>query len=86
MPNALFVYPKFPPSYWGFKYALDFLGKRSSMPPLGLLTIAGMFPENYNLKVVDLNIEPLTDAHIPVGRCRFDIDNDCSKSVPLRGR
>ena len=64
MPNALFIYPKFPPSYWGFKYALDFLGKESSMPPLGLLTIAGMFPKNYNLKVVDLNIEPLTDAHI----------------------
>ncbi len=64
MPNALFVYPKFPPSYWGFKYALDFLGKKSSMPPLGLLTIAGMFPHNYNLKVVDMNIEPLTDAHL----------------------
>ena len=64
MPNALFVYPKFPPSYWGFKYALEFLGKKSSMPPLGLLTIAGMFPKNYNLKVVDINIEPLTDAHL----------------------
>ncbi len=64
MSNALFVYPKFPPSYWGFKYALEFLGKRSSMPPLGLLTIAGMFPKNYNLKVVDMNIEPLTDAHL----------------------
>ena len=64
MPNALFVYPKFPPSYWGFKYALDFLGKKSSMPPLGLLTIAGMFPNNYNLKVVDMNVEPLTDAHL----------------------
>ena len=34
------------------------------MPPLGLLTIAGMFPKNYALKVVDLNIEPLTDAHL----------------------
>ena len=64
MPNALFVYPKFPPSYWGFKYALEFLGKKSSMPPLGLLTIAGMFPDNYAMKVVDMNIEPLTDAHL----------------------
>ena len=64
MPNALFVYPKFPPSYWGFKYALEFLGKKSSMPPLGLLTIAGMFPKNFALKVVDLNIEPLTDEHL----------------------
>ena len=64
MPNALLVYPKFPPSYWGFKYALEFLGKKSLMPPLGLLTIAGMFPKNYNLKVVDMNIEPLADAHL----------------------
>ena len=64
MPNALFVYPKFPPSYWGFKYALEFLEKKSSMPPLGLLTIAGMFPDNYAMKVVDINIEPLTDAHL----------------------
>ena len=64
MPNALFVYPEFPPSYWGFKYALDFLGKKSSMPPLGLLTIAGMFPDNYNLKVVDMNVKELTDTHL----------------------
>ena len=64
MPNALLVYPEFPPSYWGFKYALGFLGKKSSMPPLGLLTIAGMFPDNYNLKVVDMNVETLTDTHL----------------------
>ena len=64
MPNALFVYPKFPPSYWGFKYALDFIGKKSSMPPLGLLTIAGMFPDNYNMRVVDMNVDTLTDADL----------------------
>ena len=64
MRNALFVYPKFPPSYWGFKYALEFLGKKSSMPPLGLLTIAGMFPKDYALKVIDMNVEPLTAAHL----------------------
>ena len=34
------------------------------MPPLGLLTIAGMFPNNYNLKVVDMNVKPLTDEHL----------------------
>ena len=64
MPNALFVYPKFPPSYWGFKYALGFVGKKSLIPPLGLLTISGMFPKYYALKVVDMNVEPLTDAHL----------------------
>ena len=64
MPNALFVYPEFPPSYWGYKYALDFASKKSAMPPLGLLTVAGMFPKNYQLKVVDMNVNPLTEADI----------------------
>ena len=42
--HALLVYPAFPPSFWSFKYALHYLGKKSSMPPLGLLTLASMFP------------------------------------------
>lgn len=63
-PNALFVSPKFPPSFWGFKYALDFIGRKACMPPLGLLTVAAMFPKHYNLKVVDMNIESLTVEHL----------------------
>lgn len=62
--NALLIYPEFPLSYWGFQYALRFIGKKSSMPPLGLLTVAGMFPEDYRLRVVDTNVEPLTEAHL----------------------
>jgi len=64
MANALLVYPEFPPSYWGMKYALEFVGKASSMPPLGLLTVAAMFPDNYKLRVVDMNTDPLTDADL----------------------
>ena len=44
MPNVLLVYPKFPSSYWGYNFALDFVGKKAAMPPLGLLTVAGIFP------------------------------------------
>jgi radical SAM superfamily enzyme YgiQ (UPF0313 family) len=64
VPRALLVYPKFPPSYWGFRYALELLGKRSSMPPLGLLTVAAMFPASWELRLVDLNVEPLDDADL----------------------
>ena len=64
MPNALLIYPEFPPSYWGYKFALDFTSRKSSMPPLGLLTIAGMFPTDYELRVVDLNVIPLMDADL----------------------
>ena len=64
VPSALLVYPEFPPSYWGFRYALEFLGKRSSMPPLGLLTVAAMFPASWELRLVDLNVEPLDDSDL----------------------
>jgi radical SAM superfamily enzyme YgiQ (UPF0313 family) len=59
--NALLVYPAFATSFWSFKFALQYLGKKSSMPPLGLLTLANMFPHNYNLRLVDMNVRPLTD-------------------------
>ena len=34
------------------------------MPPLSLITIAAYFPEDYRLRLVDLNIEPLRDEDI----------------------
>ena len=65
MPNVLLVYPKFPVSYWGFQFAMDFVGRKAFMPPLGLVTVAGMFPHGaYTLRVVDMNVESLTDTHL----------------------
>jgi radical SAM superfamily enzyme YgiQ (UPF0313 family) len=51
-------------SFWSFKFALQYLGKKSSMPPLGLLTLANMFPSDYHLRLVDMNVHPLTDADL----------------------
>ena len=62
--NALLVYPEFPPSFWAQNYLLKMVGKRTGAPPLGLLTVAAMFPEHWDLKVVDMNVEPLTDEHL----------------------
>jgi radical SAM superfamily enzyme YgiQ (UPF0313 family) len=59
--NALLVYPEFETSFWSFKFTLQYLGKKSSMPPLGLLTLASMFPHDYHLRLVDMNVRPLTD-------------------------
>ena len=59
--NALLVYPEFETSFWSFKFTLQYLGKKSSMPSLGLLTLANMFPQDYNLRLVDMNVRPLTD-------------------------
>jgi len=63
--NILLVYPEVPGNtYWSFKYALKFIRKKSNMPPLGLLTIAALFPETCRLKLIDLNVATLDDADI----------------------
>ncbi|MBE0684445.1 MAG: B12-binding domain-containing radical SAM protein, partial [Anaerolineaceae bacterium] len=50
-----------PDTFWSFKHALKFIDKKASNPPLGLITIAAMLPENWQKRLVDLNIEPLTE-------------------------
>ncbi len=64
MPKALLVYPEHPPTYWGANYALEMVGIKSAFPPLGLLTIAAMFPPEYELRVVDMNVAPLEDSDL----------------------
>jgi radical SAM superfamily enzyme YgiQ (UPF0313 family) len=63
--NMLLVYPEVPKNtYWSFQYALPFVGKKSAMPPLGLATLAALFPPSCHLKLIDLNIQPLNEADI----------------------
>ena len=64
MPNALLVSPKNPITFWSFDEALKMVGKKNAFPPLGLLTIAGMMPDRYALRMIDMNVHPLTDADL----------------------
>ncbi|MFH1689286.1 MAG: radical SAM protein [Candidatus Eisenbacteria bacterium] len=59
--NALLVYPRFPVTYWGFQYGLRLIGKRASLPPLGLITVAALLPDLWHVRLVDLNLEDLSD-------------------------
>lgn len=62
--NILLVYPEFPDTFWSFRHALSFIHKKSSSPPLGLLTIAAMLPQEWEKKLVDLNVETLHERDI----------------------
>ena len=62
--NILLVYPKIPDTFWSFKYALSFIGKKSAFPPLGLLTVAALLPEDWSKRLVDVNVEQLTDKDL----------------------
>src|SRR3954468_11919916 len=60
--RALLVHPPTPPTYWGFQHSLPIAGKAASLPPLGLLSLAALLPSEWEIRVVDENVEPLTDA------------------------
>ena len=62
--NILLVYPEFPDTFWSFKYALKFVHKKSSSPPLGLLTVGAMLPATWEKRLVDLNIEQLKESDL----------------------
>ena len=62
--NALFIYPEFPETYWSFKHALKFVGKRAAQPPLGLMTVAALLPKHWNKRLVDINVERLRDRDL----------------------
>lgn len=62
--NILLVNPVYPDTFWSFKHALKFVSKKASFPPLGLLTVAAMLPENWNKRLVDMNAQTLTDADL----------------------
>jgi len=62
--NALLIYPEFPETFWSFKHALKFLGKRAAQPPLGLMTVAALLPGAWKKRLVDTNVERLRDRDL----------------------
>jgi radical SAM superfamily enzyme YgiQ (UPF0313 family) len=62
--NILLIYPQFPETFWSFTYALSFIGKKAAFPPLGLLTVAALLPEDWSKRLVDVNVENLTDKDL----------------------
>ena len=69
--NVLLVYPEFPDTFWSFKHALRFVRKQASSPPLGLLTVAAMLPAEWSLRLLDTNVQALTDADLEWSDCVF---------------
>ncbi len=63
--KILLVYPEYPSdTFWGYKYALRFISKRTGLPPLGLLTVAALLPSDWELRLVDMNASALHEKDI----------------------
>jgi radical SAM superfamily enzyme YgiQ (UPF0313 family) len=86
--NILLIYPKFPDTFWSFKYALKFIRKKAAHPPLGLLTVGAMLPDEYQKRLVDVNVDPLTDDDLAWADIAFigamAVQRDSSKQIIAR--
>lgn len=59
--RALLIYPKFRDSYWFFEKVLELIDKRAMMPPLGLITVAAILPQDWEFRLRDRNIEAVAE-------------------------
>ena len=62
--KALLIYPLIPDTYWNFRHVMKLLRKKASNVPLGLLTVAALLPKNWEIKIVDINAQALSEETI----------------------
>jgi len=53
--RVLLINPEFPGSFWSLQESCRLLGRKTLMPPLGLLTLAALLPADWELRLIDLN-------------------------------
>lgn len=59
--KALLLYPRTPQSFFSYTRVVRRLGCKALFPSLSLLTVAALLPREWQLRLVDLNVEPVTD-------------------------
>ncbi|MGA2181384.1 MAG: B12-binding domain-containing radical SAM protein [Bryobacteraceae bacterium] len=62
--KVLMVWPRFPPSFWGFEGVLEMLPEAAISPPLGLITVAALCPPAWTIRLVDRAFEDLRDEDL----------------------
>ncbi|MEO1524389.1 MAG: B12-binding domain-containing radical SAM protein [Planctomycetota bacterium] len=61
--RCLLIQPRFEQTnYWNFVESARAIGAKATAPPLGLLTVAALLPQQWTFRLADLNVEPLSDA------------------------
>jgi radical SAM superfamily enzyme YgiQ (UPF0313 family) len=75
--RLLLINPRFPESFWSFRWAIDSVlpSKRTVNPPLGLATVAALSPGDWQIEIVDENIEsiPLKPQADIIGVCGMGV-------------
>jgi len=59
--KVLLIYPVFPPTFWSYDKTLELVNRKVLLPPLGLITVAAILPQDWEFKLVDRNIRSVTE-------------------------
>ncbi|MBD1941399.1 B12-binding domain-containing radical SAM protein, partial [Coleofasciculus sp. FACHB-712] len=59
--KVLLVYPLFPKTFWSYEKILELVNRKVLLPPLGLVTVAAILPQEWEFKLVDRNIRTVTE-------------------------
>ncbi len=59
--RPLLIYAKFKESYGSFEKVMELTGKRAMMPPVGLITVAAILPQDWQFRLVERNIQDIID-------------------------
>jgi radical SAM superfamily enzyme YgiQ (UPF0313 family) len=60
--RSLLLYPQFPKTFWSFEKILELVDRKVLLPPLGLITVAAILPQEWEFKLVDRNVRDVTEA------------------------
>ena len=63
--KALLVFPRFAgASFWNYRRTCELLGAKYSAAPLGLITLAALLPREWAVRLIDRNVEELTEEDL----------------------
>ena len=62
--KVLMIWPKIPPSFWSFQGMMNLVPEKTTMPPLGLITVAALCPKNWTIRLIDRAFDELLDADL----------------------
>ncbi len=60
--KALLLYPQFPQSFWSYDRFVEIAGCKAVLPPLGIITVAALLPQDWEIRFCDRNVNLETDA------------------------
>jgi radical SAM superfamily enzyme YgiQ (UPF0313 family) len=63
--KVLMIFPRFnTDSFWNYRAACELTGARYPAAPLGLITVAALLPESWEIRLVNRNTETLAEADL----------------------